>query len=220
MGHDINNMNQVGTGYLELAMDILTRTGKLDLSQYSLLAKSLESFKNSSRLIDNVRKIQREKDGDYEAIVTDVNDVLLEAIRKYSSVPDRNVTINYAPLPGCIVKANELIKDIFLNLIGNAIKHSDGPVTIGVKLEKAGHDGLEFYKVSVEDDGPGIPDSLKSTLFDRLNLASTHARGKGFGLCLIKMLVDDYSGKFWVEDRVTGDYCQGAKFVVMLPALP
>ena len=218
MGHDINNMNQVGIGYLELAMDVLTRGGKLDLSQHSLLSKSLESFNNSSKLIDNVRKIQRERRGDYEATIIDVNDVLLEAIRQYSSVEERNVTINYAPAPGCLVMANELIKDVFLNLIGNAIKHSDGPVDIHVKLEKADHNGLDHYKAFVEDDGPGIPDSLKSTLFDRLNLASTHARGKGFGLCLIKMLVDDYSGMFWAEDRVPGDHTKGARFVVMLPA--
>jgi PAS domain S-box-containing protein len=219
MGHDINNMNQVGIGYLELAMDVLTRGGKIDLSQHSLLSKSLESYNNSSKLIDNVRKIQRERRGDYEATIIDVNEVLLEAIRQYSSVAERNITINYAPVPGCFVKANELIKDVFLNLIGNAIKHSDGPINIHIKLEKVDHNGLDYYKISVEDDGPGIPDSLKNTLFDRLNLASTHARGKGFGLCLIKMLVDDYSGMFWAEDRVPGDYSKGAKFVIMLPAV-
>jgi PAS domain S-box-containing protein len=219
MGHDINNMNQVGTGYLELVMDILTRSGKLDQNQHSLLSKSLESFMHSSMLIDNVRKIQRERRGDYEAIAIDVNDVLLEAIGQCSSATERNVSINYVPSPGCLVKANELIKDVFLNLIGNAIKHSDGPITIGIKVEKVYHNGMDYYKISVEDDGPGIPDDLKNTLFDRLNLASTHARGKGFGLCLIKMLVDDYSGMFWAEDRVPGDYRGGAKFVVVLPAI-
>jgi PAS domain S-box-containing protein len=219
MGHDINNMNQVGIGYLELAMDIMGREGKLDLSQHSLLSKSLGSFRNSSLLIDNVRKIQRERRGDYKAAVIDVNDVLLEAIRQYSAVDEKCVAISYTPAPGCLVSANELISDIFLNLIGNAIKHSEGPVNIGIKLEEADRGGLSYFKVSVEDDGPGIPDSLKSTLFDRLNLVSTRARGKGFGLCLIKMLVDDFNGMFWAEDRVPGDHGKGARFVVMLPAI-
>jgi nitrogen-specific signal transduction histidine kinase len=79
--------------------------------------------------------------------------------------------------------------------------------------------GIKYCRVAVEDDGPGIPDTLKNTLFDRLSLTTTRARGKGFGLCLIKMLVDDYHGKFWVEDRIKGDHTNGARFVVMLPSV-
>jgi nitrogen fixation/metabolism regulation signal transduction histidine kinase len=56
-------------------------------------------------------------------------------------------------------------------------------------------------------------------LFDRLSLSVSRARGKGFGLCLIKMLIDDYRGSFRVEDRVPGDHTQGARFVVMLPVM-
>jgi signal transduction histidine kinase len=79
--------------------------------------------------------------------------------------------------------------------------------------------GRDYCKVVVEDNGPGIPDELKGVLFERLNLTESRVRGKGFGLCLVKMLVDDYDGKFWVEDRVEGDHSKGARFVVMLPAV-
>jgi nitrogen-specific signal transduction histidine kinase len=71
----------------------------------------------------------------------------------------------------------------------------------------------------VEDNGPGISDTLKSTLFDRLNPDSTRARGKGFGLCLTKMLIDDYEGVFYVENRVQGDHTKGSRFVVMIPSV-
>jgi signal transduction histidine kinase len=60
---------------------------------------------------------------------------------------------------------------------------------------------------------------MKGNLFHRLTQDNVKARGKGFGLYLIKMLVDDFGGKFWIEDRVPGDYTKGAKFVVMLPAV-
>ncbi|HHT76235.1 MAG TPA: hypothetical protein GXZ80_09385, partial [Euryarchaeota archaeon] len=42
---------------------------------------------------------------------------------------------------------------------------------------------------------------------------------RGLGLYLVKRLVDEYGGVVWVEDRVTGDHTQGARFVVELPAL-
>jgi signal transduction histidine kinase len=108
---------------------------------------------------------------------------------------------------------------VLVNLIGNAVKHSRGDITVNVGVSRVTDNGKEFCRIDVEDDGPGIPDALKDTLFDRLNLASTRAKGKGFGICLIKMLVDDYQGKFWVEDRSIGDHEKGARFVVMLPAV-
>ncbi len=217
MGHDINNMNQITMGYLELARNILDYEGKLGPDNAYLLDRAIGSLNNSSLLIDNVRKLQREKMGLYKPEVLDVGAILEELAGQYRKVPNREVNICYTGREGCLVRANALLKDVFINLIGNSIKHSTGPLTINVNVEKVELDGIPFCRVSVEDDGPGIPDSLKKTLFDRLNLASTRARGKGFGLCLIKMLVDDYNGTFSVEDRVAGDYAQGARFVVTLP---
>jgi len=217
MGHDINNMNQITMGYLELAHNIMDYEGKLGLENIHLLDRAIDSLGNSSRLIDNVRKIQREKMGLYKPEVLDVGEVLAELVEQFSKVPSREICINYSRDDGCRVRANALLKDVFLNLIGNSIKHSAGPLTINVSVSRLELDGTPCCRVSVEDNGPGIPDSLKKTLFDRLNLDSTRARGKGFGLCLIKMLVDDYDGTFCVEDRVAGDHRQGCRFVVTLP---
>lgn len=217
MGHDINNMNQISMGYLELAHNILDFEGKLSPENGHLLENAIHSLENSSKLIDNVRKMQRERMGLYEAEVIDVSALLEEVAVQFTLVPGRDVSISCMPGKACLVRANVLLKDVFLNLVGNSIKHSTGPLKVDILIEKIEHDGLPCFKVAVEDDGPGIPDSLKLTLFDRLNLATTRARGKGFGLCLIKMLVDDYGGQFWVEDRVSGDYTKGARFVVVLP---
>jgi PAS domain S-box-containing protein len=217
MGHDINNMNQITMGYLELAHNIMEYEGKLELDNIHLLDRAIDSLNNSSRLIDNVRKIQREKMGLYKPEILDVDSILEELVTHFRNVPNRELNINYTCGDSCFVRANMLLKDVFINLIGNSIKHSAGPLTISVSVDKVKQDGGHYCRVSVEDDGPGIPDSLKRTLFDRLNLDSTRARGKGFGLCLIKMLVDDYNGTFSVEDRVAGDHKQGCRFVVTLP---
>ncbi len=217
MGHDINNMNQISMGYLELAHNILDYEGKLGKDNGHLLENAIHSLENSSKLIDNVRKMQRERLGLYDAEVIDVNALLEEVAGQFNRVPNRDVRIDYVPAKACYVRANMLLKDVFINLVGNSIKHSTGPLSVGIEIVKIIQDGVPCCKVAVEDDGPGIPDSLKLTLFDRLNLATTRARGKGFGLCLIKMLVDDYGGRFWVEDRVDGDHTKGARFVVVLP---
>jgi signal transduction histidine kinase len=78
---------------------------------------------------------------------------------------------------------------------------------------------MDYYRVVVEDNGPGISDNIKSRLFTRFSRGDTKTRGRGLGLFLVKSLVEDYHGKVWVEDRVPGDYTKGARFVVMLPAV-
>ncbi|AFD01117.1 putative PAS sensor signal transduction histidine kinase [Methanocella conradii HZ254] len=217
MGHDINNMNQITMGYLELAHNILDFEGKLGHDSIYLIERAIDSLNNSSKLIDNVRKLQRERMGMYGQEVLEVTGIIQEVVEQFKSVPNRKVTIDYRPAAKCHVKANSLLKDVFLNLVGNSIKHSTGPLNIAINVEVASYDGEDYCRVAVEDDGPGIPDALKQTLFNRLSLASTRVRGKGFGLCLIKSLIDDYRGKFWVEDRVPGDHTKGSRFVVLLP---
>jgi len=217
MGHDINNMNQIAYGYLEMALDKLNINGKLEKDDQLLISRPIESLKNIANLISNVRKIQRERSGAYKPEIIDVGEILEKVKDQYSNIPRRDVVINYVPETQCFVIANELLNDAFINLVGNAIKHSTGPLTIDIKSSKVVDHDNDYCRIIVQDNGPGISDDLKSTLFERLNLTESRVRGKGLGLCLIKMLVDDYEGQFWVEDRIQGDYSKGARFVVMLP---
>ena len=132
MGHDINNMNQIGIGYLEEALETL----KLSDDERFLLTRPLRALNNSSQLIDNVRKLQAIKEGGIKLKPIDVRTTLEEVIMRYSRMPGREVTINNRAAAGCTVTANDLLKDVFSNIIGNAIKHSEGPVTIDVGLER------------------------------------------------------------------------------------
>jgi signal transduction histidine kinase len=214
MGHDINNMNQVGIGYLELALN----TPGLNRDIKKLLQKPLEALQNSSNLIENVRKLQRVRSGEARHKKIDLKQVLLDVKMAYSNVSDRDIVINCSPMPGCMVMANELLTDVFSNLVGNAIKHSMGVLVVDMGMSRASESGRGYCRVYVEDNGPGIPDNVKDRLFTRFQRGDTKVSGKGLGLYLVKMLVEDYGGSVWVEDRVPGDYTKGAKFVVMLPA--
>jgi Signal transduction histidine kinase len=158
-----------------------------------------------------------EKAGVYEPGPVEISKVLAAVARQFSDVAGRKITIRLDAC-SCTVIANELLKDVFQNLVGNAIKHSTGPLTINILAEKIGECGGDaFCRVTVEDNGPGIPDADKEKLFDRLSLEKPPAAGRGFGLCLTKLLIDDFGGRLHVEDRVSGDSTKGAKFVVMLP---
>jgi len=216
MSHDINNMNHIALGFLEMALE----TFPLNKEEREFLDKPLETIRNSSRLIDNVRKLKHVREGDLKLRTTDLCELIKDVAVEYSEIPGRKVNISFTPIPQCYVIANDLIKDVFSNLIGNAIKHSDPhkPLTINIRLEQMTEEGKENYKILVEDDGPGIPDDLKGKLFVRFERGRTKAGGKGLGLYLVRTLVEDFRGKVWAEDRVPGDYMKGARFVVVIPA--
>lgn len=220
MGHDINNLNQAGIGYLELALDEIRSKGRLEIKDQLFLDKAMETQISSSKLIDNVRKLQKYKEGGLKLKPIDLCDILSELIDHYSHVPDRKVSIKYMPVEHCCVIANELIRDVFSNLIDNAIKHSSPKklLEINIEIKPVVRRDKPFYEIAIEDNGPGIPDELKGRLFTRFQRGKTKASGRGLGLYLVKTLLEDFDGKVQVEDRVAGDYRKGSRFVVLLPA--
>jgi PAS domain S-box-containing protein len=214
MSHDINNMNQIGIGFLEMALDKLRGMSE---DTRMLLIKPLEALESSTRLIKNVSKLQRAREGEFRTTKVNINELVYDLLPKCSSMAGRDIRVNYNGCD-CFVMANELLTDVFSNIIVNAIKHSHGPLVIDIDVKKVREDGKDYCLASVADNGPGIPDEMKSRLFTRFQRGATKASGRGLGLYLVKTLVDDFHGKVWVEDRVTGDYKQGTRFVVKLPA--
>ncbi|OPY25489.1 MAG: sensory histidine kinase AtoS [Methanocella sp. PtaU1.Bin125] len=214
LSHDINNINQIGTGYLELALS----APNLDRGVRELLDRSLEALQNSSRLIHNVRKMQEMKATAGKLAPVDICPLLDEIRAEYSGARNGEVRIDLACGNHTRAMANDLLKEVFSNIVGNAIKHSAGPVHVGIASEEISLNNKTYCKVSVEDNGPGIPDDLKPKLFSRFQRGNTKASGRGLGLYLVKNLVEGYGGRVSVEDRVAGDPSKGSRFVIMLPA--
>jgi PAS domain S-box-containing protein len=216
MSHDIGNMDQAMLGYLEMAVDVLRPEG----AEKVLLTQPLEIIKNSTRLINNVRKLRQLQAGELSTRKLDLGKVLSEVKADFSRVPGRDVRIDYSPVSGCIVEANDMLKDLFSNLIDNAIRHSSGDLRIGIGLSKVMHGDNECYRVAVEDNGPGISDQLKEKLLSAARGESGKAERRGIGLLLVRALLEAYHGTLQIENRVPWDYRQGARFVVFLPAAP
>lgn len=218
MSHDINNINQASSGYLELLLNSYISNPIPDSDRIKLISNAMTLLGRTTTLIDNVRKIQLVTKGEIRIKNIDLCKVLRELSDSFSRMPGRSVHIDLSPSPECMVAADELVSDIFYNLIDNAIKHSPAgnrvPVDIHSSVVIEG--GVKYLKVSVDDHGPGIPDYVKGLLFQKFQRGDTSARGMGLGLYLVKSLIHSYGGKVWVEDRVPGDYRKGSSFVVML----
>lgn len=106
------------------------------------------------------------------------------------------------------------VKQIFFNLLGNAIKFSKqegGIVTVSVKKEG------DMVKISVSDTGIGIKGEDMPRLFQEYEQLdsgiSRKYEGTGLGLAITKHLVELHGGKIWAES-IAGE---GSKFTFLLP---
>jgi two-component system OmpR family sensor kinase len=105
-----------------------------------------------------------------------------------------------------------MIERLVDNLLANAIRHTPPGTTIVVRLERQTEDLL----LIVEDDGPGIPDELKASVFEIFNRGAkimSNERGTGIGLSLVARFAALHGGRAWVEDSPAG----GASFQISLP---
>ena len=107
------------------------------------------------------------------------------------------------------------LKQVFLNLIQNAINAGSKVVTISVYKDR----GKEDVVIEVLDDGPGIPEQALPHIFDRFyrvdGARSTRGNGSGLGLAIVKWIVQQHEGTVGVESKLG----EGTVFTVTLPAL-
>lgn len=85
-------------------------------------------------------------------------------------------------------------------------------IRVRLSTEIEGDDSAQFAQIEVRDDGPGIPDSVKATLFTP-NTISTTPGGTGIGTRFVKSVADAHSGHVGVES-VEGE---GSRFWIRLP---
>lgn len=102
------------------------------------------------------------------------------------------------------------IRQVMHNLLRNAYKFTPERGSILLKLFATQDHAI----ISVDDNGPGIPEGLKKIIFEKFSTKSTEG-GIGLGLYLCKKIVGLHKGKLWVEDTEKG----GASFRIQLNAL-
>ncbi|MEM2726796.1 MAG: ATP-binding protein [Archaeoglobaceae archaeon] len=109
----------------------------------------------------------------------------------------------------CTVLAGDEISLAIENLIENAIRHS-GTDRIEIVLSEIENEG----EIRVIDYGTGIPKDIKKELFKE-GFRYGETAGLGFGLYIVKKIVERYGGKVWVEDTKP----KGATFVIRLKTI-
>ncbi|MBF0213341.1 MAG: PAS domain S-box protein [Magnetococcales bacterium] len=118
-------------------------------------------------------------------------------------------------LPESILGDDGRVRQIMINLIGNAVKFTErGQITVGLKRHPEAADRLLFF---VADTGIGIAECFLEPIFDRFTQAeSWTARrfgGTGLGLAISRRLAEMMGGRLWAESRLG----EGSTFFFALP---
>jgi two-component system phosphate regulon sensor histidine kinase PhoR len=157
-----------------------------------------------SRLVNRLLELSRLESDNRELHIEplDINQLIQDTInimQKRNDCQDRIIDFKKTNYPIIIKGDHDVIAQVLINLLDNAIKYGPDGDHIIVSLEE--HDNA--VKISVEDHGVGIPDNEMGRVFERFyRVDKTRSRktgGTGLGLAIAKHLVENHGGQIGVE---------------------
>lgn len=219
--HDINNILQnilSANHVIGTSLEKDTRQGNKEIIGMMNIIK--EQVDRGRKLTSNVRRLTQIEEQKLSLKSIDILKILKDSIQfLQNSNQNKKINILIDSFQDTLyLQANELIQDLFENILINAIKHNnDGIIEISIKISKEIQNKDNYCKIEFNDNGLGIEDERKLTIFERASFNKTTRNGMGLGLSLVKKIVDSFRGKIWVEDRIKGEYPKGSKFIILLP---
>ncbi|MFP4625584.1 MAG: histidine kinase N-terminal 7TM domain-containing protein [Natronomonas sp.] len=126
-----------------------------------------------------------------------LDDVLEREIVNASMTTENTAISHNDEIPSVNVHANEMLSSVFRNLFENAIQHNDKPqpeVTVSTSVDQA------WVTVRIADNGPGLTEDRKASI-NRSGRPDPSEGDAGFGLYIVRTLVDEYGGEMTVRDN-------------------
>lgn len=182
----------------------------------AVLQSSLEEIDRLSMIVANLLMLTRLEDhgAALDLQPCDITALLTDIIRDMEVLAaQKDIVLAYVPVPCGTINGNpNYLRQVFVNLLDNAIKYSSarGTVTVTVTRDGAG------VHIAVHNTGSGIPEHELPHVFDRFYRIdkSRATEGFGLGLSIAQSIVAAHNGTI----RVVSPPAQGTTFTVSLPA--
>lgn len=200
---------------------LLARDARLAPDARGIAADILTSSKGMLRLVMNLLDISRAEDGalvprkeaiDVSALIEEVRGELTSR----AAQEGRRFGVSMLQRAGVVQADRDLLKRVIQNLADNALKYT--PKGGAIRIEAHPDPDGKHLELRVCDDGPGIPEANRATIFEkysRLDRDATnhHTGSRGLGLTFCRLAVEAHGGKIWVQDGVP----RGSAFCIKLP---
>jgi len=182
------------------------------------LDRLLSEIADASRIDTELARAEP-ADVDLAKMLTMIAD-LHNAQRHDTKAPSPAIRLNLEG-DGHTMAIADRLAQVFRNLINNATSFATPDGTIAVRLTQQG----SWIEISVEDDGPGVPEEARENIFNRFYTdrsdPTEFGQHSGLGLAISRQIVEAHGGTIHCENRLTPEGAvAGARFIVTLPALP
>ncbi len=196
--HDLQEPLRMVSSFLSLLEE---EHGKdLDASAKEYIRFAVDGAARMKILVNDLLQYSRVGTNKEEFTTIDLNDTMEYVIRVMDlEIKKNNAVVRVEHLPA--IRGNKtLIGQIFINLIGNALKyHGEQPIRIGIGSVEE----INRYIFYVRDNGVGIDPKYFDKIFiifQRLH-SKTEYSGTGIGLAICKKIAELHGGKIWVESE-------------------
>ncbi|TXT60243.1 MAG: putative Histidine kinase [Promethearchaeota archaeon] len=216
--HDLSNILQSLLSSIELSKICSNERRLTELNNILSLAKN--QIARGKLLISNVKNlIDLDKE---EIVLKELNlleflDLSIEFIKNVYKDKDIEIEIDTMK-DEIIVFANSGLKDIFINILTNAIEHNRHKgVEIEIHISFTEQEGQKFVKIQIMDNGPGIHDDLKKNIIKHISGEKRSKKRFGLGLILAKRILDSYGADLLIKNRRENDHSIGSNIILLIP---
>ena len=215
--HELKTPVAAMKGYLSLIIEGVT--GPIAEKTREFINKVLKSNERLIQLVADLLEVARSEAGRLTIKVapTEVGGPVREVLSELKSLADeKSIDLVYEPsasLPKAMADA-ERLKEVLVNLVGNAIRYTLGSGNVTVS-----HEVKDNYLIThVKDTGAGISKENQKRLFEKFYRVPDErlreTTGTGLGLFIVKEIVEKMNGKIWAESEGEG---KGSTFSFSLP---
>ena len=213
VSHDLRAPIRAINGYARILEEDYAE--KLDLDGINALTAITHNSKKMGQLIDDLLAFS--KLGRKEVTVSDIDmSALVKSIKEELLFEDKGNKADFNIKPLLPAKGDQsLIKQVWINLISNAIKYSK--YNAKACIEIGSHEKDELVEYYIKDNGAGFDMQYYDKLFgvfQRLH-SQEEFEGTGIGLAIVQKIVSRHRGTVWAESMVN----EGACFYFSLPGI-
>lgn len=173
---------------------------------------ALEEMRRVQEIIDNLLEFSRESRAEWEPV--DVDSLLrktLQLMQRSLQSGGVKVFAELGSVGSCMANQNAL-RQVFLNLITNAVQAMPQGGDLRIRSEAVGEDRI---RLEFSDTGVGIPPEHLSSIFNPFFTTKEPGQGTGLGLSVVHSVVKRYRGSIRVESEVN----RGTTFTIELPRM-
>ncbi|MFT4797244.1 MAG: signal transduction histidine kinase/ActR/RegA family two-component response regulator [Sulfitobacter sp.] len=203
--HDFNNILTAISGYAKFSKT----SGLEPLATERALEKIIESAEQAKLLTEQLMSFSG--DNKRAFVTVDVSQEVISIAEMLATTLRVDIKIIIEPSDQSVIVKGDPVKlhQVLLNLMMNAVEASNAYGVVRVKVSQIN----SSVQIEVADDGEGISNTIKKTMFQPF--FTTKRTGHGLGLAVVKSFVDEHHGTIDVVSNVG----MGTRFVVRLPGL-